>query len=209
MPSRTHDGQPFDLPIVGSNGLPARPVERADAARNRAKVLAAAERLFAEAGTDSVTMDEIAKAAGIGRATLYRRYPDTRSVALALLDEHERALQAKIILGAPPLGPGVPPAQRLAAFLGAMVDLLEGHLHLALGAETGHARYTTGAYAFWRSHVRLLLTEAGASDPDTLCDMVLAPLAPEVYWHQRHTRGHSVAEIVAALRLLAARIAAP
>ncbi|MFC0548516.1 TetR/AcrR family transcriptional regulator [Kutzneria chonburiensis] len=205
MPSRTH---PFDLPIVGSDGLPARPVERADAARNRAKVLAAAERLFAEAGTDSVTMDEIAKAAGIGRATLYRRYPDTRSIALALLDEHERALQAKIILGAPPLGPGVPPAQRLAAFLGAMVDLLEGHLHLALGAETGHARYTTGAYAFWRSHVRLLLTEAGASDPDTLCDMVLAPLAPEIYWYQRHTRGHSVAEIVSALHLLAARTAA-
>jgi AcrR family transcriptional regulator len=208
MPSRTHDGQPFDLPIVGSSGLPARPVERADAARNRAKVLAAAERLFAEAGTDSVTMDEIAKAAGIGRATLYRRYPDTQSIALALLDEHERALQAKIILGAPPLGPGARPAERLAAFLTAMVDLLEAHLHLALGAETGHARYTTGAYAFWRSHVRLLLTEAGVSDPDVLCDTVLAGLAPEVYWFQRHTRGHSVAEIVTALHLLAARIAA-
>src|SRR4051812_2707868 len=98
MPSRTHDGQPFDLPIVGSNGLPARPVERAHAARNRARVRPAPERLFAEAGTDSVRMDEIPKPPGIGRATLYRRYPDTQSIALALLDEHERALQAKIIL---------------------------------------------------------------------------------------------------------------
>ncbi|MFC0431811.1 TetR/AcrR family transcriptional regulator [Kutzneria buriramensis] len=181
-------------------------IERADAARNRAKVLAAAARLFAEAGTDTVTMDEIAKAAGIGRATLYRRYPDTRSIALALLDEHERELQAKIISGAPPLGPGATPGERLAAFLAALADLLERHLHLALGAETGHARYTTGAYALWRSHVRLLLAEAGAEDPDTLCDMVLAPLAPEVYWFQRHTRGHSAEQITAALRLMASRL---
>lgn len=89
-----------------------------------------------------------------------------------------------------------------------MAHLLEAHLHLALGAETGHARYTTGAYAFWRSHVRLLLNAAEVRDTDVLCDTVLAGLAPEVYWFQRHTRGHSVDEIVTALRLLAARVTA-
>jgi AcrR family transcriptional regulator len=50
---------------------------RADAERNRLKIIEAAQSLFAERGID-VTMDEIARAAGVGVATLYRRYP-TRS----------------------------------------------------------------------------------------------------------------------------------
>src|SRR5690348_10128663 len=99
-------------------------MERADAARNRARVLDAAARLFAEKGAGDTTMDDIARAAGVGRATLYRRYPDRASIALALLDEHERALQERLIRGEPPLGPGAPPAERLAAFYRAMVDLL-------------------------------------------------------------------------------------
>ncbi|MER5355167.1 helix-turn-helix domain-containing protein, partial [Kitasatospora sp. NPDC002551] len=91
-----------ELPLA--DGPPPR--ERADAARNRAKVLAAAERLFAEGDPTAVTMDDIARTAGIGRGTLYRRYPDRASIARALLDEHERALQERLLRGAPPLGPG-------------------------------------------------------------------------------------------------------
>src|SRR5882724_3967062 len=108
--------------------------ERADAARNRARVLEVADQLFSNGDPRSVTMDEIARAAGVGRATLYRRYPDPGAVAVALLDEHERALQEKLIFGEPPLGPGDTPAARLAAFYEAMTDLLDKHLHLHLGA---------------------------------------------------------------------------
>ncbi|WP_372451112.1 TetR family transcriptional regulator, partial [Nonomuraea rhizosphaerae] len=44
----------------------ARPVsERADAARNREKVLAAAARLFAEKGVEAVSMDAVAAEAGV------------------------------------------------------------------------------------------------------------------------------------------------
>src|SRR6187431_692180 len=90
------------------------PTERADAARNRRRILEAAERLFATEDPAAVTMGEIARAAGVGRATLYRRYPDPASVAMALLDEHERELQGRLISGEPPLGPGALPADRLA-----------------------------------------------------------------------------------------------
>lgn len=183
----------------------APPAERTDAARNRAKVLSAAAELFATRDPRTVTMDDIAKAAGVGRGTLYRRYPDRNAIAVALLDEHERALQEQLLRGRPPLGPGAPPAERLSAFYAAMIELLTAHAHLALGAETGGARYTTGAYGFWFAHVRSLLIEAGAPQPDSLVDTVLAPLAAEVYLQQRE-RGLSPAEITEGLAVLAHRL---
>ena len=176
--------------------------ERADAARNRAKILEAAAGLFAARDPRTVTMDDIAKAAGVGRGTLYRRFPDTASIALALLDEHERRLQEDIIRGDPPLGPGASPAERLAAFYAAMVELLEAHIDLALGAEASGTRLTTGAYDFWRMHVRMLAIKAEAPEPDALADVLLAPLASEVYAHQR-AQGQSPAQITRALTPLA------
>ncbi|WP_271220435.1 TetR/AcrR family transcriptional regulator [Streptosporangium carneum] len=181
-------------------------MERADAARNRARILAAAGELFAAKGAPNVTMEDIARAAGVGRGTLYRRYPDRAAIATAMLDEHEKALQRELIEGDAPLGPGAPPAERLAAFYSAMVGLLESHSHLVLGAETGRSRFGTGAYGFWRVHVRSLLVAAGAPDPDALVEVVLAPLAPEVYAHQRTGRNLSPERIAAALGELALRL---
>jgi AcrR family transcriptional regulator len=149
-------------------------------------------------------MEDIARAAGVGRATLYRRYPDPASIALALLDEHERQLQDQLLRGDPPLGPGATPAARLAAFYSAMIDLLDQHLHLALHGETGPTRFTTGAYGFWRAHIRSLLTAAALSKPDALVDILLAPLAPELYQFQR-SRGLTPRQIKAALAQLAER----
>jgi AcrR family transcriptional regulator len=176
--------------------------ERADAARNRARVLAAAAELFTTRDPRTVTMDDIAKAAGVGRATVYRRYPDTGSIAVALLDEHERALQERLLRGEPPLGPGAPPASRLAAFYAAMMKLLDAHADLVLGTETGGARFATGAYGFWSTHVHSLLVEAGITQPDVMVDVLLAPLAAEVYVHQR-ARGLTSEQITAALGRLA------
>ena len=49
-----------------------RPLRR-DASRNRERVLRAARELFAERGLE-VTMDEIARCAGVGVGTVYRRF---------------------------------------------------------------------------------------------------------------------------------------
>jgi AcrR family transcriptional regulator len=62
---------------------------RADASRNRERILDAARELFADGGAE-VPLDEIARRAGVGNATLYRNFPDraalTRQVALSVLD---------------------------------------------------------------------------------------------------------------------------
>jgi AcrR family transcriptional regulator len=191
--------------LSGQPAASAEVPERADAARNRTRVLAAAADLFATHDPRTVTMDDIAKAAGVGRATVYRRYPDTWSIAVALLDEHERKLQERLLRGDPPLGPGAPSASRLAAFYAAMIELLDAHADLVLGTETGGARFATGAYGFWSAHVRSLLVDAGIADPDGLVDTLLAPVSAEVYIHQR-ARGLTSAQITDALSRVAHRV---
>jgi AcrR family transcriptional regulator len=57
---------------------------RRDAAANRERVLAAARQLFAERGVDA-SMDEIARAAGVGPGTLYRRFPTKEALLDAIL----------------------------------------------------------------------------------------------------------------------------
>jgi AcrR family transcriptional regulator len=63
---------------------PERPL-RADAERNRAKILEAAAQVFAEQGLDA-TLDEVAAAAGVGVGTVYRRFPDKDALIAALFD---------------------------------------------------------------------------------------------------------------------------
>jgi AcrR family transcriptional regulator len=64
---------------------PTAAPRRADAVRNRKKVLDAARRLFAEQGLD-VPMDEIAAAAGVGVGTVYRHFPNKEDLLAALVD---------------------------------------------------------------------------------------------------------------------------
>jgi AcrR family transcriptional regulator len=60
--------------------------QRADARRNRAKVLLAARKLFAEQGLDA-QIDEIAREAGVGVGTVYRHFPTKEDLLQALADE--------------------------------------------------------------------------------------------------------------------------
>ncbi|MFD0075479.1 TetR/AcrR family transcriptional regulator [Streptomyces sp. NPDC127166] len=155
------------------------PKERADAARNRVAVLEAAARLFAEQGVEAVSMDQVAAAAGVGKGTLFRRFGDKSGLAAALLDARERVLQEAILHGPPPLGPGAPDEERLAAFLDAYFDYLLEHLALVRMSETATpgARYRIGAYRFWHRHAAILL--ASAPDPDHAAHALLAAVAAD------------------------------
>ncbi len=63
---------------------PARPL-RADAARNRARVLDVAYETFAAEGL-SVPIDEIARRAGVGAGTVYRHFPTKESLFAAVIE---------------------------------------------------------------------------------------------------------------------------
>jgi AcrR family transcriptional regulator len=128
--------------------LQDEPPLRADAARNRDKVFAAAEKLFAERSADCVSMDAVAAEAGVGKGTLFRAFGDRAGLVLALLQEHETRLQEAIIRGPAPLGPGAPPIDRLIAFGERLVEHMAQHGELIAAAEGRLDRYRTGPFMY-------------------------------------------------------------
>lgn len=190
------------------SAMAPQPRERAHAARNRARVLAAAERLFSERCPSQVTMDEVAEEAGVGKGTLYRRFGDRAGLALAVLDRRERELQERILRGEAPLGPGAPPAERLAALLDELVEQLRLDTELIALAAHGGARLRSGAYRALHMHVAMLLREIDpAADHDVLADVVLAPLNPDLFRHLRE-RGVDSERLRASLRRMVAGVTA-
>src|SRR5690349_20855289 len=87
----------------------APPAERADAVRNRRKILAAAAEVAEREGWAAMTIEDVAKAAGVGVGTIYRRFADRAGLLGALVNDREVELQRAFIAGPPPLGPGAPP----------------------------------------------------------------------------------------------------
>src|SRR5436305_1925287 len=147
---------PRVLPTIDSD-----PSERADAARNRKRILEAAAQLIDEHGVERVSMDAIAAEAGVGKGTLFRRFGDRSGLVMALLDERTREFQEAVIRGEPPLGPGAPPIDRICAFGRGMLALLEQHGELLLAAELGArwVRGEAGVYAIYRTHLGMLVRE--------------------------------------------------
>ena len=159
----------IELPVI--QPLPQR--ERADAARNRERILCTARRLMERDGPDAVSMDRVAAEAGVGKGTLYRRFGDRNGLVRALVEEHERRFQDQLIRGEPPLGPGAPAGERLHAFGDGLLALVWDAAPFFVGAEL-----TGGPQQFYKLHLDVLLREALGQHPqgDYLGDALLVCL---------------------------------
>ncbi|MGW0736383.1 TetR/AcrR family transcriptional regulator [Streptomyces sp. NPDC002851] len=168
------------------------PTERADAARNRRKILDAAATIVAERGPGAVTMNAVARASGIGVGTVYRRFSDVSALLMALLDDREQQLQQAFLSGPPPLGPNAPPAERLRAFLHALADHVDEQRAMMLAAEhagSPTARYSRGPYPTLHTHVSMLIRAIRPdADAPVLAHLLLAPLTPSLIHHLRAER---------------------
>ncbi|NYE35013.1 AcrR family transcriptional regulator [Nocardioides cavernae] len=150
--------------------------ERADAARNRQAILAAALHLVETRGVACVTMDTVASEAGVGKGTLFRRFESREGLMAAVLNESETAWQASVISGPPPLGPGAPAMERLHAFGHSRLRANLVHADLIAAAGAPGTR-SVAALSFANMHVRYLLGELGVTgDLLMLATAVLAPL---------------------------------
>ena len=171
--------------------------------------MTAAEELFTRRGVAAVSMDDVAATAGVGKGTLYRRFGDKSGLAAALLDEREAQLQQDMLGGVPPLGPGAPPVERLAAFVDAYLGFVVAHLDLVAMSQTASpgARLRTGSHRLWVHHCRLLLAEAGAPDADLRADVLLAALTAEKVRQWLRDDGRTAAAVRDGLVRLARRLA--
>lgn len=125
----------------------ARPL-RADAQRNRDKVLAAAVHAFATEGAD-VSLEAIAKTAGVGIGTLYRHFP-TRDALVAAAYQNELD---RIVGAVPELLASLPPEAALRAWM----DRYVGYMHAKrdLG-DALRALIASGGNPFAHSRERLI-----------------------------------------------------
>jgi AcrR family transcriptional regulator len=92
---------------------------RADAARNRDMLLAAATRAFAASGTEP-SMRAIAREAGVGIATLYRHFPTRESLVDAVYQDQVK----RLTLGARELLEQLPPAKAMRRWMDLFGDWL-------------------------------------------------------------------------------------
>ncbi|MBQ0851798.1 TetR/AcrR family transcriptional regulator [Streptomyces sp. NPDC057621] len=198
-------GEPVLLELTSGEDEPCL---RADAARNRARLLEAAARLVAEHGAAGVTMEAVAVAAEVGKGTVFRRFGDRTGLLMALLDHSAKQLQAAFLSGPPPLGPGAPPVERLEAFGRAVLRQSVEQLDLQLAAQPEPARrYSFPPQRFLTGHVTLLLRQA-APDADCalLAQTLMGYLDPALIHHLTKECGMPLERLEAGWTDLVARL---
>lgn len=162
--------------------------ERADAARNRATLVATAREMLVDPGIDKITMDALAERSGLGKGTVFRRFGTRSGIFMALLGDGERGFQERVLSGPPPLGPGAEPLERLISFGQRRLRFLRENSEIARAAFDGRATVPSGPpTAFTRAHIRGLLEQlgVGAADLDVLAMQLTAALdVPVVLYAQ-------------------------
>jgi polyketide synthase 12 len=143
---------------------------RADAVRNRERMLAVARDVLAEDGTAGITMDGLAQRAGLGKGTAFRAFGTKAGIFRALLEADEVAFQTAVMSGEPPLGPGADPVQRLVAYGRARSAFLMDHLQVMRATLDPTGPVPASGVEFTHTHIRMLLVQAdlGIADVDNL-----------------------------------------
>jgi AcrR family transcriptional regulator len=151
---------------------PRRP--RSDAQRNRERLIAAARELVAEVGSE-VALDEVARRAGVGNATLYRHFPTRAELLAALYTDEVQALcdYGDQLLAAPA------PVEALFAWLDAFVTHVATKRPLALAATDAPDGRRTPMFEEWHTAItatagRLVRRAQPPLRPDVTAADVLA-----------------------------------
>ncbi|MDT8910197.1 TetR/AcrR family transcriptional regulator [Amycolatopsis sp. PS_44_ISF1] len=177
-----------------------KPVLRADARRNRARVLAAAEKAFAADGL-SVPLDDIARLAGVGAGTVYRHFPSKEALFQAVVVERleQFAVEARELVDAEN------PGEVFFDYFTRVIEQasLNRAICEALGETSGSA-YKAEAGSEFRMNLAALLERAQAVgavrqdiDGEDLRALIVGALAVE---RCSPGRGHLIGVLVDGLR---------
>ncbi|WP_127533410.1 TetR/AcrR family transcriptional regulator [Paenibacillus kobensis] len=186
--------------------------KRKDAQQLTELILDTARDLFTKFGVDSVSMHQIAKAAGVGQATLYRRYTQKGDLCLELIDDHFNRFKNDIeqllasIHDQPVLDRLKAVFRRLVVFASDETALLKA-IHISLVhnrciENDKRTFFTSPPYMFLHSTLTHLLKESQDSgqtvpfDPAFTAHIYIASLAPFTLQHLSEDYGMSTDAIV-------------
>jgi len=181
--------------------------ERKDAVENRQLILQTAQELFDEFGVQPVSMHQIAKTAGIGQATLYRKYAHKGDLCLDMLQEYSCNLMNEINEFLEN-SRHKPARERMSGILDYWIDAIEEKSEL-LRATEANMRCEDDRGSFFQSPMYLyskekmgeLLSEmaeennAPPFDADIAAHTLICSLSPVGYFHLRKEKGYSAEKI--------------
>ncbi|MFZ4816484.1 MAG: TetR/AcrR family transcriptional regulator [Phototrophicaceae bacterium] len=181
---------------------------RADAVRNRDRLLRTAATLFAQQGVAVVSMNAIAEAAGVGKGTLYRHFTNKSDLCHALLEEDMSALQAQVLT----LLREQPDARlALLAFVELVLAFVwRNEALLAIEDSTQAPMLNHPAHIWWRQTLFGLLGRLGVDTArQYLADSLYVMLDVRVLRFQHHVLGYSTETIQAGMQRLIEHLLTP
>jgi AcrR family transcriptional regulator len=146
---------------MGTESIEAARRPRADAVRNRERVLAAAKAVFSKGGADA-SLEAVAKRAGVGIGTLYRHFP-TREALYEAVYQHE---VRQLVELAEQLNGKAAPVEALRRWMRSIVEFIatkKGMLAALALAVTASSELHTRSSELLAKAARLLLDRAVAA----------------------------------------------
>lgn len=182
--------------------------ERSDAVQNRRRILEVAKQLFAEGQLDDTSMQEIARTAGVGQGTLYRRFGDKGELCEALFADDLEVFRERAEAYLRNQASTTPALVRLEWLLAEKIRFVDAHLPLFLASHevAGSKRYDNykKSHHVWnQDQVTRLLNEAQRNGEADIADIafttdaILASFSPPLLAYQRHELGYSLERIIA------------
>ena len=183
--------------------------ERKDAALHRKLILETAQNLFDAQGVDSVSMHQIAKTAGIGQGTLYRRYSCKGDLCIDLIMESFRKFQERLDSGLEAMN-GRTVRDKLSMLLSEWIDYLAEKVQWMSAINTTTFRledkpqFYTAPPCVYMNDTLARLIEEGAESGEVQTDdvsfaafYILSSLTPEAILFLLKERGYTVDQLKA------------
>ncbi|MFC5469356.1 TetR/AcrR family transcriptional regulator [Cohnella suwonensis] len=181
--------------------------ERRDAVEHRKLILQTAQQLFHQHGVQPVSMHQIAKTAGIGQATLYRRYAHKGDLCMAMLVDFAGSL-AERVEAFLESHRSSSPLDRVSGIVDAWIDAIEEQSELILemesytscDSERGNF-FLSPLYRFFCDKFSSVFDEIAEAKRSTAIDgefaahAMICALSPMGYFHLKQGKGMSTEEI--------------
>ncbi|MNI23887.1 HTH-type transcriptional repressor KstR2 [compost metagenome] len=171
------------------------------------RILEAAEALFAENGLEAVSMYSIAKRAGIGQGSLYRRFTDKGEICSALLSTSSERFLSRLEEELQATAGSSAPLEDLQSSIEQVVDFIDQHaelLQMIKSEFTGKKQLTQFEHPIFR-RLNAVMTQRIrraaddglliAVDPQFAATALIAVLSPDLYLYQQKLHSSTKEEI--------------